>query len=124
MTSVYKRTALENEANLRKLSVGMSKAEVLSIMGTETKKGGYIDHYQSVNNPHKNEVIDAGKQIFEVIYYFTNTRDNRMGWDSDPIRFQELTPLLFQNGRLVGWGEDFMRDNVPQYDLLRFQHLL
>ncbi|MDP8266284.1 MAG: DUF3192 domain-containing protein [Candidatus Aceula meridiana] len=122
--SVYKKTALENETNLKMLSVGMSKQEVLSIMGTETKKGGYLDDYQSVDNPHKIEVIDVGRQTFEVVYYFTSTRDDRMGGKYEPIKFQELTPLLFQKGKLVGWGADFMRNNVPQYDLLRFQHLL
>jgi hypothetical protein len=45
----------------------------------------------------------------EVLYYVT---DGRI-WE-DP-ETQTLTPLIFENGRLAGWGWTFLTPDKPKY---------
>ncbi len=100
-----------NRGGLLKLSVGMTKGEVLSVMGTETNVAKVV-LYQfgswaetpvenvTINNPYKSETL-KGKddKVFEILYYLTDVRksDNNISDD-------ELTPLVFDNGKLIGWG--------------------
>ncbi len=93
-----------NRKNLMKLSIGMSKQEVLNIMGTKTM------HilYGAVNNPYRSEMLrlENGKTL-ELLYYYTDIkrRDNCITDD-------ELTPLVFHNGELIGWGWSFVQEHI------------
>ena len=123
-TSIYQKTASENKANLIKISIGMTKEEVLKIMGTAPKKGNYwIDEYAVVENPSKSETVEGKEATFEVIYYFTSAIEERGRWNRSEPRYDELTPLLFKDGKLAGWGADFVKENVPNYELLKFRYL-
>jgi len=97
----YIRT--RNRENLLRLSVGMKKFEVLQIMGTQT--------YDSVNNPYKVET-PRGKegQLYEVFFYHTDLKDK-----DDLINDAELTPIVFHENQLIGWGWAFLSDIVPNY---------
>lgn len=84
----------------------LTKEEVLMLMGTKTKRCGYIDFFTAVRNPYKTEILvdDKGK-TYEVLYYFTNIgRSTR--WEKRLISNNNLTPFVFEDGKLIGldWG--------------------
>ncbi|MBN1863323.1 MAG: DUF3192 domain-containing protein [Victivallales bacterium] len=69
-----------NLENLSRLSVGMTKQEVLGIMG----------------EPLTNEVYNEDN----VWYYFTQVK-----WSDGMITHDECTPVFFEDGKLLGWGQ-------------------
>ena len=113
-----------NRQNLLRLSVGMTKNEALNVMGTDTKTARVILHQYGnwgetpveniiINNPYKNEILRSkDDKVFEVIYYVTDVRKS-----DDTISDDELTPLIFDNGKLIGWGWGFLQDNIQRYEL-------
>ena len=105
-----------NRENLMRLSIGMDKTQVVNIMGIETKKawtpykGGRATIL--INNPYRSEIIQSKDKTFEVLYYLT---DDKTG--NGIITDDCLLPLVFENGKLVGWGWSFLQDNVQKYEL-------
>ena len=87
--------AKENVENSKRLRVGMTKAEVLAIMGEPLRE-------ESFNRP-------------DLWYYYFETN-----WLDGLITEDECFPLVFSNGKLVGWGNSFYsryrlesRDRIP-----------
>ncbi len=124
MTITLQDVTSVNRSRLLRLSTKMSKNEVLDIMGTDAKKATVVLHQYgnwaetpveniTINNPYKSEML-KGKdgKMFEILYYLTDVRksDNNISDD-------ELTPLVFENGELIGWGWNFLQDNVQKYEL-------
>ena len=99
-----------NRENLMKLSIGITKQEVLDIMGTETFS---TSSGRSINNPYRNEVL-YGKngKVLEVLYYYTDIKRT-----DDGITDDELTPLVFDGGKLIGWGWGFLEVNIQKYEI-------
>jgi len=87
----------KNTANLNKLSAGMTKQEVLQIMGTDScvavDRTGKI--VAVINNPYKTELLREKGKTFEVLYYYTDLKKL-----DGAITDNELTPLFFNNGKL------------------------
>ena len=77
--------AKQNRENVEKLKVGMSKDEVIAVMG----------------EPVKGEVYCKPN----VIFYYTETK-----WSDGNITSDECTPLLFEKNKLIGFGADFYKD--------------
>jgi len=102
-TSSVEQLRTKNRENLLRLSLGMIKFDVLQIMGTET--------VESVNNPYRVET-PKGKDgsLYEVLFYHTDKKKK-----SDLITDSELTPLVFKDNALVGWGWAFLSEAVPNY---------
>lgn len=75
----------ENNESLKKLKKGMTKEEVVKIMG--------------------NPLVDEKYNTPNVWFYYTD-------WDwADTARTEiECTPLVFEKGTLVGWGRVYYRD--------------
>lgn len=90
-----------NKENLKKLSVGMEKTTALQVMGTEPSRGLFM----WIDNPYRDETVTAkdGKR-YEVLYYYTDMKQR-----DDKITDDELTPLIFQDGKLVGWGDSALK---------------
>ena len=87
------QTNVENSKNLR---VGMTKAEVLKIMG----------------DPLQDETFCRP----DLWYYYIETV-----WADGLVAEEECMPLVFENGKLVGWGRVFLtkyrlqsRDNAKK----------
>lgn len=108
-----------NRANLMKLSIGMSKEQVLNVMGTKPRDicpfvgpftGIALRH--TVNNPYRSEILQGKDKTFEVIYYATDDKNDTLAITDD-----ELTPLVFDNGKLIGWGWSFLESNVQKYEI-------
>ena len=102
-----------NRENLLKLSIGMSKAEVLATMGTKSIAKRDINLITTtINNPYRSEILQGKDATLEVIYYVTDVKK-----DDYAITDDELTPLVFDNGKLIGWGWSFLKDNTQKYEI-------
>ena len=80
----------ENSAQLR---VGMTKEQVIQIMG---------------------EPLDVTFAQPDVWYYYINTR-----WNDGQTTIDECMPVVFKNSKLVGWGNSYYNQEKllkKQYD--------
>ncbi len=77
--------AKRNIENSRELRVGMTKGEVLEIMGEPIRNERFC-------NPN-------------LWYYYIE-----MVWGDGLITEEECMPLVFEGGKLIGWGNDFYID--------------
>jgi hypothetical protein len=100
------RTA--NRRNLLKLSVGMTKEQAIATMGH--KRGGGSCGEPTVNSPYRSEILPAEGKTFEVLYYYTDVKSAIYTANPATIPDEDLTPLIFDNGKLIGWGADFLED--------------
>jgi len=98
-----------NRQKIMGLTIGMTKQEVLSAVGTKTI---FPVMGERVSNPYKGEVLVGENRNLEVLYYYTDSYRVDFG-----IRDDELTPVVFDNGRLIGWGWPFFNESVKKYDL-------
>ena len=109
-----------NRENLLKLSIGMNKEEVINIMpkgkGTVVPFAGpytgLINKGITINNPYRSEILQGKDKTLEIIYYVTDIKKN-----DDAITDDELTPLVFDNGKLIGWGWEFLQDHAQKYEI-------
>jgi len=101
-----------NRSKLINLSPGMSRADVLRVMGTTPMQVHDSNNMSTVNNPYRTEMYTKGDDHIEIIYYYTDIKaaDNAITDD-------ELTPLVLKNGRLDGWGWTYLRDVATKYEI-------
>ena len=109
---------IRNRENLNRLTVGMTRGSVLNVMGTETvqtyiHRGLVPTPYQKVPHPYRTESLRAsdGTQV-EILYYYTD-----LARQDHVISKDELTPLILEEGRLVGWGWSYLNQNVDRYEI-------
>lgn len=105
-----------NRGNLLKLSLGMTKQEAMSIMGIQkitASKYFWSNPEFTITNPYRSETLQGKDKVFEVLYYYTDVKKTF----SHAITDDELTPLIFDNGKLIGWGWSFMQDNAQKYEI-------
>jgi outer membrane protein assembly factor BamE (lipoprotein component of BamABCDE complex) len=76
-----------NKRGLMTLVMGMSKAEVLTVMGEPT----LYESYQNLN----------GKQV-DILFYYTQRKIADYNRTKD-----ECTPVVVENGKLIGFGDEF-----------------
>jgi hypothetical protein len=123
-----------NRRKLSKLSTGMTKQEVLRIMGTET----YSCYSSSHSNPDELEILQVDNRTFEILYYLTDSfshasvngvcirLDNswfpRKDYNLRPsdskgyVKEWHRTPLVFEHGKLIGWSREFLRNTSQEYN--------
>ena len=83
LTSCFYAEIERNQKNLAKIRKGMTRAEVLKIMG----------------EPIKGEAYCTDK----VLFYYT-----RQSWMDGMVMRDECTPIAFDDyDRVIGWGPDF-----------------
>ncbi|MFC1699919.1 DUF3192 domain-containing protein [Candidatus Omnitrophota bacterium] len=103
-----------NRERLNKISIGMTKQEVLDTMGTKTTNAydsaGSLS--EVINNPYKTETLRSKDKTFEVLYYYTEIKSA-----DGAINDDELTPLVFDEGKLLGWGWSFFEDTTQKYQI-------
>lgn len=83
------KTARRNNDLLLTLNIGQGKQEVLQIMG----------------NPSRNERYSSGGKETEIWYYRTDV--DIYGSEDD-----NFTPVVFENGKLAGWGRNFYDERI------------
>ncbi|MBM3244766.1 MAG: DUF3192 domain-containing protein [Candidatus Omnitrophica bacterium] len=98
-TALYKSSS-SNKKNLGSLVMGMTKEEVMDTMG----RGSIITESMSVTNPYMIKRMVIGSRHFEVLYYVTDALIEDQFVDDD-----ELTPIIFENGALIGWGWGYIQ---------------
>ena len=106
-----------NRKNLTKLAIGMTKQEVMEIMGHETGEKTFTNlvgkrTFLSATNPYRIEILQGKEKTFEVLHYYTDVKK-----DDNAITDDELTPMVFDNGRLIGWGSSFLEQNIQKYEI-------
>lgn len=89
------QTRQEAEINRKamfNLNIGMTKDNVLNIMG----------------QPRKSEVYSKNGKSIEFWLYMTEgvTTDDRR------LRDSNFTPIAFENGRVTGWGRNFYDETI------------
>jgi len=98
----------EKESNLERempgpggITVGMTKTEVQSAMLDEVRK---LQMVGRVKNPYSTELREGVEgRIYEVMLYYSGLTqgDNRVSDD-------ELMPIVLLEGKVVGWGWEFL----------------
>ncbi len=85
-----------NVDTVKKLSIGMRQDVVMEMIGTEPSKGVFM----WIDNPYRTETL-TGKdgKTSVILSYYTDLKQR-----DDKITDDELTPLVFENGKLIGWG--------------------
>lgn len=92
------------------VKIGMTYKEVAGIMGdtvsigykeSSSLEGAYEEIF--VPNPYYDEVFQGSKTWYRVVYYFTHIRKA-----DGIVTDDELTPLVFEENRLIGKGRSFL----------------
>lgn len=87
----WEKVQEKNRNNLIKLSLGMSKDQVMTLMGTADFSEAYIQ--QSAQQG------EANKEVLVLFYRTQHTHsDGKTTKD-------ECTPIVLSNNALVGWGD-------------------
>ncbi|PIW59054.1 MAG: hypothetical protein COW15_18935 [Shewanella sp. CG12_big_fil_rev_8_21_14_0_65_47_15] len=87
----WEKVQEKNRNNLIKLSLGMSKDQVMTLMGTADLSEAYIQ--QSAQQG------EANKEVLVLFYRTQHTHsDGKTTKD-------ECTPIVLSNNALVGWGD-------------------
>ena len=86
------KIARENRSLMGSLQPGMTIAEVQAIMDQPSTK--------KVSNPHRTESFPLSDTLrADVFFYYTETISS-----DGVVTEEELTPVWFENGLLIGWG--------------------
>jgi hypothetical protein len=89
--------ASANQAKLLHLSTGMTKEEVLSLMGEQTAdtRDGVV------NNPWTVETsVGEDGSFYEALYYVI-----RKNQPFTPVRKSLTTAIVLKDGKVIVWGE-------------------
>ncbi len=105
-----------NRSKLINLKMGMSKNQVLNLMGNDsgslTGTVGLSVGSVFITNPYKSELHHSSGETYEVLFYYTDDK-NRDAVITD----DELTPIAFKNNRLDGWGWSYWNGIVSSEEL-------
>lgn len=96
----YRTLLSRNLVNLNKLSVGMTKVQVMQIMGSFSARTGN----SLVPNPYKTEPFIIDKTQYEALYYMT-----RKYPPFTSIKLSQATPVVLKNGQVIGWSVEMLR---------------
>lgn len=99
----------ENRLNISKISLGMTKPEVLELMGDKSTRTSFGKNAVTVTNPYRSEIRQANGQNYEVLYYYTH--QDQKDWPGKRFKIleRELTPIVLKDGKVIGWGSEFVR---------------
>ena len=113
-TSPLDRVRKTNRKRLLKLSTGMTKEQVLKVMGRSG--GGGLFGEPTVKSPYKSETLQSNGRSFEILYYYTDINSRIHISHPGTIRDKDLTPLVFENDVLIGWGNTFLKTLIKSAD--------
>ena len=100
----------ENQQSLARLALGMSAAEVRGIMGE-----GELVRYKKLYliDPWRTESFYLADDTSVLILYYVTTRPDEYDHANDA----DLTPIVLENERVVGWGWSYLNRNVDRYQV-------
>ncbi|HEY2775237.1 MAG TPA: DUF3192 domain-containing protein [Candidatus Binatia bacterium] len=107
---VYQKGVDTNYQNVGSIKLGMTREQVESLMGT-----GQIVGYKRIQlrNPWRTESYRVGGRTEVVILYYVTQGYVWQGVDDA----HALTPVVFEDGSVVGWGWNFLQRNRDRYTL-------
>ena len=92
------------------LRYGLTRAEVLALLGEQVTIGYEMPDTREkrympvmIKNPRRVENYHSGSRTYSIEYYFTG-----IDQIDDEITDNELTPIVFEGNKLVGWGWIFL----------------
>jgi hypothetical protein len=91
----YRTLLSRNVSNLNKLSLGMTKPQVVETMGNIAASTSN----SVVPNPYKTEPFLVGKTQYEALYYMT-----RKYPPFTSIKLTQATPVVLREGKVIGWS--------------------
>lgn len=104
----------QNRSALASLSVGISRDSVVRIFGDDdlTVRWGALGDTETYTQPYRTETLAGTKGTLLVYFYYTD----RKAADG-AITDDELTPVVFDNDRLIGWGWSFLDSSIQKYEI-------
>ena len=81
---------------ISQLELSMSQQQVINLLG----------------KPYRTETLQGKDKVLLVYFYWTDLKHA-----DDAVTDDELTPCVFDNGKLIGWGWSFMQDNAQKYEI-------
>jgi hypothetical protein len=108
--NVYRSEISQNQQNLQRVQLGMTQADVRSIMGE-----GEIVRYRAIHlvDPWRNESFQIKDGSTVVVLYYVTQPPKRF----NPPSNRETTPIVFEADKVVGWGWSFLRQNLDRYQI-------
>lgn len=106
----YLAAVEENRSRLNDLELGMDRAAVDSVLGN-----GLQFEYKKlrITNPWRVDAFELKGGTAVRIQYYLTQRQRRTG----EAREAELTPVVFEDGRVVGWGWSYLRRMTDRYGI-------
>jgi outer membrane protein assembly factor BamE (lipoprotein component of BamABCDE complex) len=89
--------AASNREKLDKLELGMNQETVREVMG----------------EPYKIEACE----LYEAWFYITEWQGAARPLYDSYTTNDEMTPLVFENGILKGWGSKFLDEHIKKYEI-------
>ena len=99
----FSEVTLENNARIMTLQRGMTPEQVIEHIG--------LSNNFRVPNPVRSEMYPAGDDIFRAFFFYSGTGLVASILDSD------LTPVVFKNESLDGWGWLYWESTAKQYNI-------
>ena len=102
--------------NLRQVKMGMTPQEIVSVMGDNIVIGYELTpenetEYRPIllKNPYRRQTFKVDEKTYEVDFYYTHLKKA-----DDIISEDELTPFVFEDGRLVAKDWQFFNKLVKR----------
>ena len=93
----------QTKENVSKLNIGMSKQDVIPIVGTDTIKIGYYDY----PTPYRiKELKDSSGNDYDVWFYYTDVK-----YQDGDVTDDELTPVIFRQDTIVAIGWNHLQES-------------
>jgi len=107
---IYRAAIGENQQSLQKLKLGMSAATVRGTLGE-----GEIVRYKKIYlvDPWRSESFSLvdGTDVL-ILFYVTQPTRN-----FDRTQDYDLTPIVLEDDRVIGWGWSYLNRNTDRYRL-------
>ena len=112
-TTAYVRG--NNRENINQLFIGMSMEQVRQLMGTESimvdmGRGPY--GYEKISSPYRTETLQGKDKVLVIWFYYTDLKRLDAAITDD-----ELTPVVFDGDKVIGWGLGFLDSAVQKYEI-------
>ena len=65
-----------------------------------------------LGQPYRTETLQGKDKVLLTYFYWTDVKHA-----DDAITDDELTPTVFDNDKLIGWGWSFLEDDKNKYEI-------
>jgi hypothetical protein len=112
LASLLLGVAACGDATLKKLSVNITRDSALKLLSADAAPGDSVPHVY-----RENQYLVDGK-FYKIAFYTPTDRKEMSDTASGtPIAEGELTPLVFVNDTLTGWGWDHWKEVAATINL-------